>query len=55
MHPMSLWESGDSSGLVSLADVCAGHDIGVQNGAVTLDVKIDELLPLVPGKVAAGK
>ena len=31
MHPMSLWESGDSSGLVSLADVCNGCDIGVQN------------------------
>ena len=31
MHPMSLWESGDSSGLVSLSDVCNGRDIGVQN------------------------
>lgn len=38
MHPMSLWESGDSSGLVSLADVCAGHDIGVQNvGSPAID------------------
>ena len=30
MHPMSLWESGDSTGQVSLAKVCAGEDIGVQ-------------------------
>ena len=31
MHPMSLWESGESSGIVSLSDVCNGRDIGVQN------------------------
>ncbi len=27
MRPMSLWESGDSSGLVSLESVCAGEDV----------------------------
>lgn len=38
MHPMSLWESGDSTGLVSLADVCAGRDIGVRNvGCPSID------------------
>ena len=31
MHTMSLYESGHSTGLVSLADVCNGEDIGVQN------------------------
>ena len=30
MHPMSLFESGASQGAVSLNDVFAGHDIGVQ-------------------------
>ena len=29
MHPMSLYESGDSDGMVSLGDVCNGKDIGV--------------------------
>ncbi|MDD2456289.1 MAG: DUF4143 domain-containing protein [Kiritimatiellae bacterium] len=38
MHPMSLFESGDSAGAVSLADVCSGRDIGVQNtGSPTID------------------
>ena len=44
MHPMSLWESGDSSGLVSLADVCAGRDIGVQNAGCP---SVDRLASLV--------
>lgn len=30
MHPMSLFEHGDSTGCVSLADICAGRDIGVE-------------------------
>lgn len=30
MHTMSLFERGVSAGVVSLADVCAGKDIGVQ-------------------------
>ena len=30
MHTMSLFERGASAGVVSLADVCAGKDIGVQ-------------------------
>ena len=29
MHPMSLFERGDSQGAISLSDVCAGKDIGV--------------------------
>ena len=28
MHPMSLYESGDSDGMVSLAEVCNGKEIG---------------------------
>lgn len=28
MHTMSLYESGDSDGMISLADVCNGNDIG---------------------------
>lgn len=28
MHPMSLFESGESDGAVRLADICAGADIG---------------------------
>ena len=44
MHPMSLWESGDSSGLVSLADVCDGRDIGVRNAECP---SIDRLVSLV--------
>ena len=44
LHPMSLWESGDSSGLVSLADVCAGRDIGVRNVGCP---SIDRLVSLV--------
>lgn len=30
MHPMSLFEKGESAGAVSISDVCAGRDIGVQ-------------------------
>ena len=30
MHPMSLFEKGDSSGVVAISDVCAGRDVGVQ-------------------------
>lgn len=30
MHPMCLFESGESAGVVSFAEVCAGKDIGVQ-------------------------
>lgn len=33
MHPMSLFESGDSSGEVSLFDVCTGGDIGIQKNS----------------------
>ncbi len=32
MHSMSLFEKGDSEGIVSLDDVCKGKDIGVCNG-----------------------
>lgn len=39
----------------TLAPLKESKTVVVQNGAVTLDVKIDELLPLVPGKVAVGK
>ena len=31
MHPMSLQEYGRSAGVVSLKDVCAGKDIGVES------------------------
>lgn len=56
MHPMSLWESGDSSGLVSLADVCSGRDIGVQNADCP---SVDRLVSLVvrggwPGALGLG-
>ena len=44
MHPMSLWESGESSGIVSLSDVCNGRDIGVQNMECP---SIDHLVSLV--------
>ena len=30
MHPMSLFESGDSAGVVSFKEVCEGADIGVK-------------------------
>lgn len=30
MHPMSLYESGDSAGVISLSDICAGKEIGVR-------------------------
>ena len=30
MHPMSLFERGESFGVVSVSDVCSGKDIGVQ-------------------------
>lgn len=33
MHPMSLFERGDSEGVVSLNDVCAGKEIAVQSVA----------------------
>ena len=44
MHPMSLWESGESSGIVSLSDVCNGRDIGVQNMECP---SVDRLVSLV--------
>lgn len=31
MHTMSLWESGDSTGMISLADVCSGKSISAAN------------------------
>ena len=51
MHPMSLWESGDSSGLVSLADVCLGRDIGVQNAGCP---SVDRLVSLGRRRRQAG-
>ena len=44
MHPMSLWESGESSGIVSLSDVCNGRDIGVQSMECP---SVDRLVSLV--------
>ena len=44
MHPMSLWECGESSGIVSLSDVCNGRDIGVQSMECP---SVDRLVSLV--------
>lgn len=44
MHPMSLYESGDSSGQVSLEDVCNGASIGV---VATESPSIERLTSLV--------
>jgi predicted AAA+ superfamily ATPase len=48
MHPMSLFERGESSGVVSLSDICAGGDIGVQT------VKSPSLEELVSFVVCGG-
>lgn len=44
MHPMCLAESGDSDGLVSMADVCAGNPIGIQAGR---SPTVEELIGLI--------
>lgn len=44
MHTMSLWESGDSTGVVSLSDICAAKEIGVQNVGCP---SVDRLVSLV--------
>ena len=44
MHPMSLFEMGESSGVVSISDVCAGRDIGVQT---TKSPSLEELVAFV--------
>lgn len=36
LRPMSLFESGDSSGVVSLKDICDGKDISLATGEVDL-------------------
>ena len=46
MHPMSLFERGESSGVVSVSDVCAGKDIGVQT---TKSPSLEELVAFVVG------
>ena len=46
MHPMSLFEKGESSGVVSVSDVCAGKDIGVQT---TKSPSLEELVTFVVG------
>ena len=46
MHPMSLFEKGESSGVVSVSDVCAGKDIGVQT---TKSPSLEELVAFVVG------
>ena len=46
MHPMSLFERGESLGVVSLSDVCAGRDIGVQT---TKSPSLEELVAFVVG------
>ena len=46
MHPMSLFEKGESSGAVSLSDVCAGRDIGVQT---TKSPSLEEIVAFVVG------
>ena len=57
MHTMSLWESGDSSGNVSLKDICYGNF----NGAVmTGSVSLEKLAYLVvrggwPGNIGASE
>ena len=38
LRPMSLYESGDSSGLVSLKDICDGKDIDKATGKVDLRI-----------------
>ena len=43
LRPMSLYESGDSSGKVSLQDICEGKKIAVSTG----DVKLEDLIHLV--------
>jgi len=37
MRPMSLWESGESSGVISLSDIFDGKDIEPQVNTLTLD------------------
>ena len=44
MRTMSLFESGDSTGEVSLSEVCAGRDIGVHRVARP---ELDEIIALV--------
>ncbi len=44
MHPMSLQESGLSAGVVSLADVCKGRDIGVES---VREPALEELIDFV--------
>jgi len=44
MHPMSLYESGASSGLISLKDICQGKAIGVQT---VPSPEVEELIELV--------
>ena len=44
MHPMSLFEKGESSGVVSVSDVCEGKDIGVQT---TKSPSLEELVSFV--------
>ena len=44
MHPMSLQEYGRSAGVVSLKDVCAGKDIGVES---IPSPELEELIELV--------
>ena len=46
MHPMSLFERGESSGVVSVSDVCASKDIGVQT---TKSPSLEELIAYVVG------
>lgn len=48
MHPMSLFEKGESAGAVSISDVCAGRVIGVQT------VKSPSLEDLVAFVVCGG-
>ncbi len=43
LRPMSLYESGDSSGKVSLQDICEGKKIAISTG----DVKLKDLIHLV--------
>lgn len=44
MHPMSLYESGSSVGVVSLSDICRGIDIGVQS---VKSPEVEELIEFV--------
>ena len=43
MRPMSLWESGDSSGAVSLAKLCRGELLPAMTG----DVSLEKLITLI--------